>query len=180
MEQSKPKRLRVFLCHASDDKPLARILSVVLNAAGADPWLDEAKLVGGQNWPLEIEKALRMSHAVIVCLSHNSVSKSGFVQKEIRLALDVADEQPEGSIFLIPLRIDDSEIPQRLKKLQWINFLDDQENGIYLLFEALERRASSLDLAIPSIERIEKATDLLNIPELGGMDSSQKPSCSSS
>src|ERR1041385_9046648 len=167
MADLKPSRLNVFLCHASDDKPLARIFSLVLNAAGADPWLDEVKLVGGQDWGLEIEKALRTSHAVLVFLSRNSVTKSGFVQKEIRLALDVADEQPEGSIFVIPLRLDDCEIPERLKRLQWINFHKDQKKGLDLLFETLGRRAASLDLTIPSIERIEKATDPFNITDLG-------------
>src|SRR2546423_13485886 len=102
-------QLRVFLCHASNDKPFVRVLSVLLRAAGVDSWLDEEKLRGGQDWDLEIRKAVRASHAVIVCLSNESISKAGFVQKEIKLALDVADEQPEGAIFLIPLKIEPCE-----------------------------------------------------------------------
>src|SRR6185369_12354195 len=49
------------------------------------------------------------------------VNKAGFVQKEIRLALDVADLQPEGSIFLIPTRLKDCDVPIRLRKWQWVD-----------------------------------------------------------
>ena len=41
-----------------------------------------------------------------VFLSVDSVTKEGYLQKEIRQALDVANEKPEGSIFLIPARLD--------------------------------------------------------------------------
>ena len=34
-----------------------------------------------------------MTDVVIVCLSENSVNKEGFVQKEIVMALDKADEE---------------------------------------------------------------------------------------
>ena len=47
-----PRRLKVFLCHASGDKPAVRELCHRLRAAGFDPWLDEEKLLPGQdcNW----------------------------------------------------------------------------------------------------------------------------------
>ena len=95
------RKLRVFLCHASQDKPIVRELYQRLLAEGwIDPWLDEEKLLPGQNWDLEIEKAVESADAVIVCLSNNSVTKAGYIQKELRKILDVADEKPEGEIFI--------------------------------------------------------------------------------
>ncbi len=45
------RKLRVFLCHASQDKPIARELYQRLNAEGwIDPWLDEKNLIPGQDW----------------------------------------------------------------------------------------------------------------------------------
>jgi len=44
------RKLRVFLCHASQDKPVVRELYQRLNAEGwIDPWLDEEKLLPGQD-----------------------------------------------------------------------------------------------------------------------------------
>src|SRR5512141_1313450 len=110
------RKLRVFLCHASQDKPIVRELCQRLGAEGwIDPWLDEEKLLPGQDWDLEIEKAVEAADVVIVCVSNRSVSKEGYVQKEIRKVLDIALEKPEETIFIIPLRLDECELPRRLR-----------------------------------------------------------------
>ena len=44
------RKLRVFLCHASQDKPIVRELYQRLLAKGRiNPWLDEEKLLSGQD-----------------------------------------------------------------------------------------------------------------------------------
>jgi formylglycine-generating enzyme required for sulfatase activity len=140
-----PERaLRVFLCHASGDKPAVRKLHQRLCAEGIDAWLDEEKLLPGQDWQFEIPKAVRASDVVIVCLSPSSITKAGYVQKEIKFALDVADEQPEGSIFLIPARLEECQVPDRLRRWQWVNLFE--ERGHERLMHALRRRAQDLGL----------------------------------
>ena len=108
--------LQVFLCHSRTDKPAVRELYPFLVAEGFRPWLNEKDLIAGEDWELAIRSAVRTSHVVVVCLSRAAVTKIGFVQKEIRLALDVADEQPEGSIFLIPARLEECPVPPRLSR----------------------------------------------------------------
>jgi len=108
----------VFLCHSSGDKEGVRRLYHRLRADGVSCWFDEEDLLPGQDWESEIGKAIRRSRFVLACLSNSSISKRGFVQKELRLALDVADEQPDGSTFLIPVRLEECEIPDRLKRWQ--------------------------------------------------------------
>jgi hypothetical protein len=49
---------KVFLCHASTDKPKVRELYRYLRRRGINPWFDEEHLVGGQDWQVEIPKAL--------------------------------------------------------------------------------------------------------------------------
>ncbi len=142
-----PRPLRVFLCHSSNDKPAVRELYRRLIAAKLDPWLDEEKLLPGQEWQLEIQQAVRNADVVIVCLSQGSVNKAGYVQKEIKYALDVADEQPEGAIFLIPLKLEECTVPARLSNRQWVNY--DEENGYSKLLKALRARAQSLGIEGP-------------------------------
>lgn len=114
-------KLKVFLCHASGDKNTIRELYHNLKGDGFEPWLDEEDLLPGQEWSKEISKAVRSSDVVLVCLSKNAVSKRGYVHKEIKIALDVADEQPEGVIFLIPARLDECDVPDRLNHLQRVD-----------------------------------------------------------
>ena len=97
MDLSNTRSLSVFLCHASQDKAFVRSFYKKLLEEGIKPWLDEEDLLPGQNWQIEIKRAVKQSDAVIVCLSRHSLNKVGFVQKEIKYALDIADEQPEGT-----------------------------------------------------------------------------------
>jgi hypothetical protein len=146
IEESASRRLlRVFLCHASSDKPAVRSLYNRLCYDAFDPWLDEENLLPGEEWEKEIPKAVRNSDIVLVCLSHNSINKSGYLQKEIKFALDVADEQLEGTIFLIPVKLEECDIPDRLRRWQWVDLF--KENGYVRLRRALKARASKLGTA---------------------------------
>src|SRR5688572_509318 len=120
------KRPHVFLCHASEDKPAVRKLYERLVKDGIDAWLDEEKLLPGQDWKHEISKAVKNSDAIIVFLSSHSVKKAGFVQKEIKLALDIAQEKPQGTIYFIPARLDESPVPDSLSEYQWVDLFEDK------------------------------------------------------
>lgn len=133
--------LRVFLCHSSGDKERVRQLHERLARDGFAPWLDEEDLLPGQNWEAEIIKAVRSSEVVLVCLSASSVTKQGFVQKEIKIALDVADEKPDGTVYIIPLRLEDCGVPERLRKWQWVNFFEPK--GYDRLLNSLRLRAAN-------------------------------------
>ena len=138
------RKLKVFLCHSSGDKPAVRDLYTRLQADGFDPWLDEEDILPGQDWRREIPKAVRSAEAIIVCLSHASITKAGYVQKEIVDALDVADQKPEGTIFIIPLRLEDCEIPERLSRWQMGHLF--AERGYERLVQALKIRADALGI----------------------------------
>ena len=141
-------KLRVFLCHASQDKSTVRELYQRLLAEGwIDPWLDEEKLLPGQDWDLEIEKAVEASDAVIVCVSNRSVTKEGYVQKEIRKVLDIALEKPEDTIFIIPLRLDDCELPRRLRAWHYVDYFPPERRD-----RAYERLLKSLSTRFDQLQ----------------------------
>lgn len=137
-----PQPLKAFLCHSSGDKLAVKKLYALLGSRGYQPWLDEVDLLPGQDWEAEIKKAVRDCHVVIVCLSNSSITKAGFVQKEIKFALDVADEQPEGRIYIIPARLEECPVPARLQKWHWVNLYE--EHGHNKLFASLNRRAEDV------------------------------------
>lgn len=147
--------LRVFLCHASEDKSTVRNLYYRLRAEGLDPWLDEINLLPGQKWRREIPKAVRSADIVLVCLSNNSITKAGYVRDEITYALGIADKQPEDTIFIIPLKLEKCEVPERLRDLQWVNLFED--TGYDRLIDALQVRAQSLKKGIALKGRLLKA-----------------------
>jgi formylglycine-generating enzyme required for sulfatase activity len=152
-EQIVPNRpLRVFLCHSSGDKPAVRDLYRRLRTDGFEPWLDEEELLPGQDWHEEIPAAVRACDVVIICLSQKSVSKEGYLQREIRDALYVAEEKPEGTIFIIPVKLEEVEVSRRLSQWQWAKLFE--EGGYQRLVRALNVRASAIGAAVAAHEVI--------------------------
>lgn len=152
--------LRVFLCHSSNDKPAVRELYQKLRAEPwIEPWLDEEELFPGMDWNLEIEKAIEATDVILVCLSNNSITKEGYVQKEITRALDFAEYKPEGTLFIIPVRLEECDPPRRLRMWQYADYFEGQrERGLQKLIISLQKRAKSLDLNIELINSPDEST----------------------
>jgi DNA-binding response OmpR family regulator len=139
------RKLRVFLSYASEDRNAANTIASKLSRAGFDPWLDKEKLYPGHDWRQEILTAMKSTDVVVICLSRQSISKTGFVQKEIRYALEIADERPPGMLFLIPLRLEPCEIPEQLKRWHSADIFEREEDFERLL-STLRTRADTLGL----------------------------------
>ena len=138
------RKLQVFLCHSATDKVPVRSLFSKLKGEGFDPWLDEEKLLPGQDWELEISNAVRSTDVVVVCLSNTAVAKAGYVHKEIKYALDIAERQPEGTIFIIPVKLEVCDVPDRLSKWHWVELL--AHSGYEKLTKALNQHAAAIGL----------------------------------
>ena len=128
--------IKVFISYAREDIVLANQIYEALKYEGYDPWIDERKLVGGQDWEMEITKAIEESNFFLACLSNHSVNKEGYFQKELKIGMEILDRQPEGRIYLIPVRLEDCQVPQKLKKPHWVDFFKD--NGMERLLRAIE------------------------------------------
>jgi len=151
MPTTDKRPLKVFLCHASTDKPKVRELYRYLKRRGINPWFDEEHLVGGQDWQVEIPKALATSDAIIICLTKNSVDKEGYIQREIKFALDKALEMPEGRIFLIPVKFEECDVPFTLSRYQWVDLTI--ESGYAKMMKALKFRASQLERSTVDVSK---------------------------
>ena len=140
------RKLKVFLCHASQDKHIVHELHEKFITEGwIEPWLDAKKLLPGQDWQAEIKNAVETADNVIIFISNTSVNKDGFIQKELRLAKEIALEKTEGSIFLIPLRLEDCEVPRSLQIYQWANYFGVEKKQTYTnLLESLKVRLKDI------------------------------------
>lgn len=134
--------LKIFLSYASGDRAEVEKLYTFLSSQGTDVWYDQEKLLPGQDWNYEIHKGLDEADVILICLSKKSVSKEGYVQKEIRLALDLALEMPDGRIFLIPARLEECDLPYKLKSYQWVDLFTP--NGMDKLIKSLNIRAEQV------------------------------------
>ncbi len=152
------KKLLIFLSNASEDKVYVRELCKRLKDDGFDPWLDEERLLPGQDWNLEIEKALRASDAILLCFSAVSVTKEGYIQREYKRSMRYQEEKPEGTIFVIPIQLDECELPHFIRDIQYV----DYSTGYERLLLALQSRATALQITMNKTGRKISSSDQRN------------------
>jgi len=130
----KPK-IQVFLSYAREDFEKVAELYDRLSYAGFKGWMDKKDILPGEKWENSIWKAFHSSDFVLVCLSKHSVNKRGFLQKELREALEKWKEKLEDDIYLIPIRLEDCEVPESLREFEWVNLYET--DGWILLLKAI-------------------------------------------
>ena len=115
------RQLKIFLLHArQDEKSVRRLYQRLLNE-GADVWLDQEKLLPGQDWAHEIHKAIYRSDVVIACLSKQFNKQGGYRHEELRIAIEKANFLHEGLPFLIPARLESCDLPEPLCRWQCVD-----------------------------------------------------------
>lgn len=65
-----------FVSYSRKDSDFALRLAEDLKAAGANVWMDQLDIVGGQHWDRAVEAALDICPRVLVLLSPASVSSN--------------------------------------------------------------------------------------------------------
>jgi hypothetical protein len=120
---------RIFFSYARADSEFVLQLAKDLKAAGTNLWLDQVDIHGGDFWERAVEEALRASSGLLVVLSPASVASPN-VMDEVSLAL-------EHKKKIVPVVYHQCDIPFRLKRLQYIDFTGDYNQGLTQLLTAL-------------------------------------------
>jgi hypothetical protein len=108
--------IHAFICYASEDRNWARELAAAISQMGAHVWLDEREIRVGDSIVRRINDALGVVSHVVVILSKNSVRKP-WVQHELSSALML--QLSKKRITVLPVRIDDCEIPAILADIKY-------------------------------------------------------------
>ncbi len=137
-------RPRVFIAYVEEDLSFAKKLYRAFEDSGFRPWLDKKRLMPGQNWPRAIETAIQTSDFFVACFSRQATSKRGSFHSELRYALFCAAKVPLDEIFLIPLRLDDCAVPNRIsKQIQYLDLFPDWETGVRRLIAVIQAQEES-------------------------------------
>jgi predicted butyrate kinase (DUF1464 family) len=136
------KQLRIFLLHARSDQQAVRRLYRRLVKEGASVWLDQARLLPGQDWVYEIHRAIHNCDVVIACLSKQFNKQGGFRHEELRIALERANARDADQIFIIPARLELCDLPDSLRRWQRVDLF--KPDGYKQLVRALQEQVLSV------------------------------------
>ena len=128
---------RVVVIYARQDLDNAKAVADWLRSEGFSPWLDVEQIEPGSRWPEALRAGIRTSGAALVLVTENLDQHGGWVAREIELArMLLRSRDPELSP-IIPLLMDNAELPRSIRDIQGISFLE--EDGKMRLLGVLRR-----------------------------------------
>ena len=132
---------KVFIAYVEEDLAAAQKLYTTFTQLGFNAWLDREKLLPGQNWPRSIERAIGVSDFFIPCFSARSGIKRGTFHSELRYALDCASRIPLDEIYIIPVRLEDCDVPKRIaREFQYVDLFPAWEKGVRQIVRSMQRQ----------------------------------------
>ena len=106
---------KVFVCHSSADKVIAREIAEGLRQLGFDSWFDDWEIKLGDSLVEQLNEGLDAAGAFIILFSKNAAA-SRWVQEETNAALI---KRIRKDARIIPVRLDKTELPPLLSSLRY-------------------------------------------------------------
>jgi len=134
---------QVFLSYSSSDRKVAERIAEALEESGTRVWFDQYALEPGASWTEDIDRALKATDLVVVLLSRQYV-QSKWVQQE--LAAAYGREMETRAVTVVPVMLEDCDVPRALASKQFFDLCGDLDGGIATLASRLTE-ATQYDLA---------------------------------
>jgi hypothetical protein len=103
----------VFLSYAQVDSAAADVVQAVLEQSGVLVWRDTAQIWPGEDWRVKVRQAITGDALVFIALfSRGSLAlEKSRHREELTLAINELTQRQPAVPWLIPVRVDDCEIP---------------------------------------------------------------------
>lgn len=140
--------MKVFISHSSKDKIFAEKLSRDLLKLDLGVWLDTWEIKAGDSLISKISAGLSESDYIIIILSNNSIL-SEWVNRELNYGL--LEEINNSHVKVLPVIIDDCNVPVFLNDKLYADFRNDYQSGFNVLVEALSQSQFSPTVLIKEV-----------------------------
>jgi hypothetical protein len=135
---------KIFISHASKDKNFVDRLVSDLASNGVPVWYDKLDVRLGDSIPGKINSGISEAQYFLIVLSPAAV-KSKWVQEELNAAL--MRQVASAGTFLIPVLVEDCDVPPLLNHRRFADFREGYEAGLEELLEVFGRDAKAAELA---------------------------------
>lgn len=129
--------VKVFISYSHKDKVFVDRLALDLKSKGMDVWVFEKKIKVGESIIQKVEEGIARCDYFCLVISRHSVN-SNWVKREYRTALN--KQLSSGTTpTILPILIQDVELPELLKEIKYADFLRDYSSGFNQLLDAIEK-----------------------------------------
>lgn len=143
----------VFISYSHEDRDFAHKLAGSLVSRNVHVWIDTWELSVGDSIVEKIQSAIGESDCLCVVLSKAAV-QSAWCKKELSAGL--LRELQERRVVVLPLLIEDCELPVFLRDKLYADFRTDFQSGLNVLLPAI---ASATSLSLMRVEHDEYYVD---------------------
>jgi hypothetical protein len=151
---SQHRKIQLFLCHSSRDKLIVKDIAQKLQSESVNVWYDDWNIEYGDSITSKINEGISESDYIAVVLSPSAVS-SKWVEKEWSAAFH--SEQKWGSIKVLPLLLEDCDIPPLLADRKYVDLRDNSRVGnLAKLRDWLEYKSRAYKIRSPVAEEYYK------------------------
>lgn len=133
---------KVFISHASHDKPFVDRLVADLAGRGVPVWYDKLDLKLGDSIPASVGAGLAEAKYFAIVLS-GAAAASKWVHEELNSAL--MTQVAAGGTFILPLLLEDCDVPMLLAHRRRADFRKDYDSGLAELLGVWGLDASACD-----------------------------------
>jgi hypothetical protein len=87
------------------------------------------------------------------------VDRDGFYQREIRACLDVLRDKASGKVWLLPIRLDECELPDEISEYQYADLFPEWDDGLGKLLKSINAQAKIKNAVDEARTVINKAVE---------------------
>jgi hypothetical protein len=151
------KSLQIFLSYSRVNQQFALKLACELKSAGFAVWMDQFDIPTGKRWDDEIEKALRESQIFLFIMTPASIASEN-AKDEVGYAMDLG-------MRILPVLLEECEIPLRLRRLQYVDFTKKNfHEGINSAKELLSKLVDEAKESVPAIAESTREVPVIKEP----------------
>src|SRR5262249_23166868 len=114
---AEPGRLKIFISYSRKDEDFAQDLLEGLEATGFEPYLDKHDIAAGEDWETRLGRLIETADTVVFVISPDAVAS-----KRCAWEVDCTIDRKKRLLPIVWRRVEEAQIPPRLKRLNYIFF----------------------------------------------------------
>jgi hypothetical protein len=135
------RKPKVFISYSHADREVVHELIDYLDKSQIDVWVDEWEILVGDSLVKKVNEGINDSDFLIAVLSNNS-TQSKWVQEELNAAT-VVNIEAKKRAFILPLVVDNCEIPPLLRHRKYASYKDAPQKAFRDIVDTIRRHIQS-------------------------------------
>lgn len=125
MKEKRLRQRRIFIMYSHADSEHAKKLVESLREAGYNPWYDQDEIAPGQRISETVANGIAQSAVALLLVSKNLDLQKEVINRELKAALSTMRSHDETFSPVIPIRLDETDVPESLSGVHWLSMKDD-------------------------------------------------------